>query len=89
MELRLPHGLLPLVRPQRGQLRSGCRRLGGQRVLHLLLAAVHTRMPMIEYAVLGGFGWTCLFGDPAWLPPPGDYYYMGKAISALEKRLPG
>ncbi len=41
--------------------------------------------PMIEYAVLGGFVLDCLFGDPAWLPHP--VVYMGKAISALEKRL--
>ena len=40
---------------------------------------------MIEYAVLGGFVLDCLFGDPAWLPHP--VVYMGKAISALEKRL--
>ena len=40
---------------------------------------------MIEYAVLGGFVLDCLFGDPAWLSHP--VVYMGKAISALEKRL--
>ena len=40
---------------------------------------------MIEYAVLGGFVLDCLFGDPAWLPHP--VVYMGKVISALEKRL--
>ena len=40
---------------------------------------------MIEYAVLGGFVLDCLFGDPAWLPHP--VVLMGKAISALEKRL--
>ena len=40
---------------------------------------------MIEYAVLGGFVLDSLFGDPAWLPHP--VVYMGKAISALEKRL--
>ena len=40
---------------------------------------------MIEYAVLGGFVLDCLFGDPVWLPHP--VVYMGKAISALEKRL--
>ena len=40
---------------------------------------------MIEYAVLGGFVLDCLFDDPAWLPHP--VVYMGKAISALEKRL--
>ena len=40
---------------------------------------------MIEYAVFGGFVLDCLFGDPAWLPHP--VVYMGKAISALEKRL--
>ena len=40
---------------------------------------------MIEYAVLGGFVLDCLLGDPAWLPHP--VVYMGKAISALEKRL--
>ena len=40
---------------------------------------------MIEYAVLGGFVLDGLFGDPAWLPHP--VVYMGKAISALEKRL--
>ena len=40
---------------------------------------------MIELAVLGGFALDTLFGDPAWLPHP--VVYMGKAISALEKRL--
>ena len=40
---------------------------------------------MIGTAVLGGFVLDCLFGDPAWLPHP--VVYMGKAISALEKRL--
>ena len=40
---------------------------------------------MIEAAVLGGFVLDSLFGDPAWLPHP--VVYMGKAISALEKRL--
>ena len=33
----------------------------------------------------GGFVLDALFGDPAWLPHP--VVYMGKAISALEKRL--
>ena len=40
---------------------------------------------MIEFAVLGGFVLDSIFGDPAWLPHP--VVYMGKAISALEKRL--
>ena len=40
---------------------------------------------MIGYAVLGGFVLDAVFGDPAWLPHP--VVYMGKAISALEKRL--
>ena len=40
---------------------------------------------MIGYAVLGGFVLDAIFGDPAWLPHP--VVYMGKAISALEKRL--
>ncbi len=40
---------------------------------------------MIGTAVLGGFVLDALFGDPAWLPHP--VVYMGKAISALEKRL--
>ena len=40
---------------------------------------------MIGTAVLGGFVLDLLFGDPAWLPHP--VVYMGKAISALERRL--
>lgn len=37
------------------------------------------------WAVLGGFVLDTIFGDPAWLPHP--VIIMGKAISALEKRL--
>ena len=40
---------------------------------------------MIGAAVLGGFLLDSIFGDPAWLPHP--VIWMGKAISALEKRL--
>ena len=40
---------------------------------------------MIGGAVLGGFVLDTLFGDPPWLPHP--VVLMGKAISALEKRL--
>ena len=40
---------------------------------------------MISEAVLGGFVLDTLFGDPPWLPHP--VVLMGKAISALEKRL--
>ncbi len=40
---------------------------------------------MIGTAVLGGFVLDSIFGDPAWLPHP--VVWMGKAISALEKRL--
>ncbi len=40
---------------------------------------------MIYWAVLGGFVLDAIFGDPAWLPHP--VVYMGKAITALEKRL--
>ena len=40
---------------------------------------------MTGLAVLGGFVLDTLFGDPAWLPHP--VVLMGKAISALEKRL--
>ena len=40
---------------------------------------------MIGEAVLGGFVLDTLFGDPPWLPHP--VILMGKAISALEKRL--
>ena len=40
---------------------------------------------MIGEAVLGGFVLDTLFGDPPWLPHP--VVLMGKAISALEKRL--
>ena len=40
---------------------------------------------MTAWAVLGGFVLDAIFGDPAWLPHP--VVYMGKAISALEKRL--
>ena len=40
---------------------------------------------MTVWAVLGGFELDAIFGDPAWLPHP--VVYMGKAISALEKRL--
>ena len=73
--------------PQRGRLRSGCRRLGGAAgAAPAENCAVHKGgCPMIEYAVLGGFVLDCLLGDPAWLPHP--VVYMGKAISALEKRL--
>mgnify|MGYP002548481331 CR=1 FL=1 len=39
----------------------------------------------IDPELLGGFVLDALFGDPAWLPHP--VVYMGKAISALEKRL--
>ena len=40
---------------------------------------------MIGEAVLGGFVLDTLFGDPPWRPHP--VVLMGKAISALEKRL--
>ena len=40
---------------------------------------------MIGAAVLGGFVLDLLFGDPTWLPHP--VVYMGRAISALERRL--
>ena len=40
---------------------------------------------MIGEAVLGGFVLDTLFGDPPWIPHP--VVLMGKAISALEKRL--
>ena len=40
---------------------------------------------MIGAAVLGGFVLDLLFGDPAWLPHP--VVYMGRAISALERRM--
>ena len=40
---------------------------------------------MIQAAVLGGFVLDTIFGDPAWLPHP--VVLMGKAISALERRL--
>ena len=40
---------------------------------------------MTVWAVLGGFVLDAIFGDPAWLPHP--VVYMGKVISALEKRL--
>ena len=40
---------------------------------------------MTVWAVLGGFVLDALFGDLAWLPHP--VVYMGKVISALEKRL--
>ena len=40
---------------------------------------------MIGEAVLGGFVLDTIFGDPPWLPHP--VVLMGKAISALEKRL--
>ena len=40
---------------------------------------------MIGEAVLGGFVLDTLFGDPPWFPHP--VVLMGKAISALEKRL--
>ena len=40
---------------------------------------------MIGEAVLGGFVLDTLFGDPPWLPHP--VVLMGKAISALERRL--
>ena len=40
---------------------------------------------MIAAAILCGFLLDALLGDPAWLPHP--VVLMGKAISALEKRL--
>ena len=40
---------------------------------------------LICWAVLGGFVLDAIFGDPAWLPHPVGL--MGKAITALEKRL--
>lgn len=40
---------------------------------------------LICWAVLGGFVLDAIFGDPAWLPHP--VVLMGKAITALEKRL--
>ena len=40
---------------------------------------------LICWAVLGGFVLDVIFGDPAWLPHP--VVLMGKAITALEKRL--
>ena len=40
---------------------------------------------LIFWAVLGGFVLDAIFGDPAWLPHP--VVLMGKAITALEKRL--
>lgn len=40
---------------------------------------------LIYWAVLGGFVLDAIFGDPAWLPHP--VVLMGKAITALEKRL--
>ena len=43
------------------------------------------KIGMIGAAVLGGFVLDSIFGDPAWLPHP--VVWMGKAISALEKRL--
>ena len=36
-------------------------------------------------AVAGGFVLDAVFGDPAWLPHP--VVWMGRCISALEKRL--
>ena len=39
----------------------------------------------VLFAILGGALLDCLLGDPAWMPHP--VIYMGKAISALEKRL--
>lgn len=41
----------------------------------------------ILYAALGGFAMDLLLGDPAWLTPMHPVVLMGKAISALEKRL--
>ena len=40
---------------------------------------------LICWAVLGGFVLDAIFGDPDWLPHP--VVLMGKAITALEKRL--
>ena len=40
---------------------------------------------LIFGAVLGGFVLDAIFGDPAWLPHP--VVFMGRCISALEKRL--
>ncbi len=70
-----------------GRLCAGCRRLGtpenparGQN------RAVYKGVTMlICWAVLGGFVLDAIFGDPAWLPHP--VVLMGKAITALEKRL--
>ena len=60
-----------------------------KRVLHLVKTVQYTkrggRRMMTGLAVLGGFVLDTLFGDPAWLPHP--VVFMGKAISALEKRL--
>ena len=39
----------------------------------------------VLFAILGGALLDCLLGDPARMPHP--VIYMGKAISALEKRL--
>ena len=36
-------------------------------------------------AALGGFLLDLLLGDPGWMPHPG--VFMGRCISALEKRL--
>ena len=82
--------LLCVVRPQRGRLCAGCRRLGREapappredRAVHERRGG---RRMMTDWAVLGGFVLDAIFGDPAWLPHP--VVYMGKAISRLEKFL--
>ncbi len=84
----LPHkDYYEVVRPQRRRLCAGCQGLGGQTgAAPGKDRAVHKGgRRMIGYAVLGGFVLDAVFGDPAWLPHP--VVYMGKAISALEKRL--
>ena len=76
-----------VILAQRRRLCAGCPGLGGKtgaasgkdRTVH------NGGAGMIGYAVLGGFVLDAIFGDPAWLPHP--VVYMGKAISALEKRL--
>ena len=82
--------LLCVVRPQRGRLCAGRRRLGREapappredRAVHERRGG---RRMMTVWAVLGGFVLDAIFGDPAWLPHP--VVYMGKAISRLEKFL--
>ena len=82
--------LLCVVRPQRGRLCAGRRRLGREapappredRAVHERRGG---RRMMTDWAVLGGFVLDAIFGDPAWLPHP--VVYMGKAISRLEKFL--